>query len=265
MTNQYTTTGLQAILSFPFKDPAWKQKLLVGSLLGFAGFIVPVLPWLFLAGYFALIIRRITVEEGDPYLPEWEDWTHLLEEGVRLAAVAFVYYLPFILLMLITFGVFFVPMFGLIAADSTGQQIPSEAFWLPFVSQFAGMGLMGVAMLVGIVAHIFMQPAICHAVSKRQFADGFHFSEWWPVFRANLGGFILAFVLFTALSYGAMLLFQIIYMTIILCLLLPFFMGAYYFYFGMLGSVLFAEAYRIGQERSAQRRASASPGQPAAI
>lgn len=249
MTNQYTTAGLQAILTFPFKDPRWKEKLLVGSLLGFAGFIVPVLPWLFLAGYFALIIRWIIVEEGEPYLPEWQDWSNLLEEGARLAAVGLVYYLPVILIVLLMLVIFIVPVFGLIAADSMGQEISPEFVLLPFASQFLGMFLIALAMVLGIVTQVFVQPAICHAVSQRQFAAGFRFREWWPIFRANLGGFLLAFVLFMSLRYAGAFLLQIVYMTIVLCLLIPLLMGVYYFYFGLLGSVLFAEAYRMGKEK----------------
>ena len=35
-----------------------------------------------------------------------------------------------------------------------------------------------------------------HAMDKSEFAAGFRIREWWPIFRANLGGFIAAFAIY---------------------------------------------------------------------
>ena len=264
MTNQYTTTGLKAILGFPFSDPRWKQKLLVGSLLATAGFVVPVLPWLFLSGYYALIIRHIIVDKGKPYIPDWNDLSEILEEGVRLASVGFIYFLPFILIMSIIFGVFFLPVIRLTFADSLGQIIPSDAFDLAFNSMFIGIAVSFPVMIVGIISRIIEQPAICHAVSQHQFEACFRLNEWEPVFRANWGRFILSLLPIAALNFVAAFFFQFIYKTLVLCVLLPFFWGVYYLYYGLISNVFFAMAYRDGLEKLAAKTAPVDQGQPTA-
>jgi hypothetical protein len=94
MTNSFTSDELLALAKFPFTDPRWKNKFLIGGLLSLAGYAIPVLPLLFVYGYCAQIMRRIIVENEAPYLPEWEDWGKFLQDGLKLFGVGLVYSLP---------------------------------------------------------------------------------------------------------------------------------------------------------------------------
>ena len=70
MSTNSSTQQLQNIFTFPFKDPDWVKKLAIGSLLILSGFIIPILPILFVYGYIMRIMERIIVQDGELYLPE---------------------------------------------------------------------------------------------------------------------------------------------------------------------------------------------------
>src|SRR5512139_234770 len=103
----YTYSGLQDLFAFPFRDPNWKNKLLIGSLIALAGFVFPFVPWIFTYGYAAQIMRRIIVDKGEPFMPEWDDWNKLFNDGVRIGAAVFVYSFPFLIILIVTIGLSF--------------------------------------------------------------------------------------------------------------------------------------------------------------
>lgn len=55
-------TAIQDIFSFPFRDPKWKNKFLIGGGVSLAGMVIPVLPWLALLGYGARVARSSAAE-----------------------------------------------------------------------------------------------------------------------------------------------------------------------------------------------------------
>ena len=107
----FTYAELQDLFTFPFRDPQWKNKLLIGSLISLAGFVFPFIPWIFLYGYGVQIMRRIIVENGEPYLPEWDDWNRLFVDGLRLGGVILIICFPFVLLAIVGYGLMVVPQF----------------------------------------------------------------------------------------------------------------------------------------------------------
>jgi Protein of unknown function (DUF4013) len=114
---------------------------------------------------------------------------------------------------------------------------------------FGGMALFGIGMFFSIVLWVFLPPALAHVIAKDSFAAGFQFRDWWKVFRANIGGFILSMVIAGGLYMALMLVMQIIYMTIILCVLLPFLIAFISAYLTIIIFTLFAQAYREGVMR----------------
>ena len=81
MSQSFSSEDLKQLFAFPFQDPRWQNKFLIGSLVVFAGFIIPLIPFFFVYGYMAQIMRRIIVEKGEPFLPEWDDWGKLFVDG----------------------------------------------------------------------------------------------------------------------------------------------------------------------------------------
>jgi hypothetical protein len=243
---QTTTDRWQQVLAFPFRDPQWKNKLLVGSAVLFAGFIVPVVPWIFLAGYLARILRQIIVDGGEWRLPEWDEWGAMFVDGLKLAGVGLVYMLPSMVLMMVGYGVMFLPSFVLpfMAPASESQ----TGAWVAgmFAAMALGMVLMGLAILVGLAAGLLTPPAIGHLAAKGRFAAAFHLREWWPVFKRNLAGFALAYVIILGLGYALALVIMVLYFTVIGCCLMPFVLAPLEVYMLMVGGAVFGDAYRTG-------------------
>lgn len=83
--------------SFPFKDPQWFSKFLIGSLMCLlclvgVGFFI-------LAGYFIQITQGVIRKDERP-LPEWNGIGQKLVLGIKLAIVYLVYLLPVFLLLI---------------------------------------------------------------------------------------------------------------------------------------------------------------------
>ena len=104
------TEAVKTLLKFPFQDPKWGTKLLIGAALVFANAIIPLLPAILLTGYIARLMRS-TARGNDPALPEWDDWGGLLRDGFRLWAASFLYALPLVAMMLFSIGFIYGPMF----------------------------------------------------------------------------------------------------------------------------------------------------------
>lgn len=250
MSQTFTTQGLQEMFAFPFHDPRWKNKLLIAGLLNLASLVIPIVPGLFFYGYCARIMRRITVQDGEPFLPEWDDWGQMLAEGWRLFAVGLVYSLPSLLLMLLGFalyvGLTWVP---LVMAETA----PSSPEWIvaPLAAMGAGMVIFGLATIVSLITLAILPAPLNHALVAREFRAAFRPREWWPIFRANLGGFLLSFAILMGVNFVLSFAAQILYMTIVLCCLVPFALVLAATYLVVVASALFAQAYRTGAQNLA--------------
>jgi len=62
---------------------------------------------------------------------------------------------------------------------------------------------------------------------------------------------LLAYIILLGVSWVVSFVLQILMMTIILCVVLPFIWVVFYFYLGIVSSVLFAEAYNEGVQKLA--------------
>ncbi|MGI5921300.1 MAG: DUF4013 domain-containing protein [Syntrophomonadaceae bacterium] len=97
------------LLAFPFKDPEWVKKIILGCFIS----IVPVLNILAI-GYFTECIR-IGIR-GEKRLPDWEDMGDLAKKGVTALVIIMAYMLiPFIILLLPGPGVFLLVLLFVLA------------------------------------------------------------------------------------------------------------------------------------------------------
>jgi hypothetical protein len=60
--------NIEHILTFPFKETEDQKNFLIGALVYFAGFIIPILPLIFVMGYIARIMRQVFNGET-PHMP----------------------------------------------------------------------------------------------------------------------------------------------------------------------------------------------------
>jgi hypothetical protein len=249
MAANISLDGAQAILTYAFKDPRWKMKLLIGALLGFAGFIIPILPGIFLVGYSATIMRQIIVQNEGASLPEWDDWGTLFMRGLRLSGAMFIFFFPIFLLMIIGYFVMMVPLFAEMFSGVRYGADVSRLVGFQILGMFGGMGVFMFGMLLSLLMSFFVPPALAHQVAKDSFAAAFHIRDWWRIFKANLGGFFAALVLIGGLYILLIFVVQMIYMTLILCFLLPILMSLLMIYLSVVSAAAVGEAYRRGVEK----------------
>ncbi|MGB8253230.1 MAG: DUF4013 domain-containing protein [Anaerolineaceae bacterium] len=244
------TQNLITVFKYPFTDPRWFQKMLVGALLVLASMIIWVIPSVFVTGYLSRISRRIISGDGQAALPEWDDWGKLFVDGIKLVGVSIIYSIPLLISILATYAMMFIPYIGMLSSmsDWSGHGM-NNGFPSSFFLIFLMYPMMGVGILISLVTAVFLPPALMHVIARDSFSAGFHFSDWWKVFRANLGGFMIANLITLANLTVLYLVTYILMMTIILGCLSPLVTIATSIYLGALTFTLYAQAYRTGQDK----------------
>jgi hypothetical protein len=134
----------------------------------------------FVYGYLAKLVRNVIAGEPHP-LPEWDDLGEYFSEGLRMFGVALVYMLPFIFLMCI----FIVPSIIAEAADSDAMRN-------------IGGGVAGCAWCImfplGLAMALWLPGALLFTAVERRFGAAFEFGQIAAFIKANIGNYLLAFV-----------------------------------------------------------------------
>jgi hypothetical protein len=236
---------LNQIFTFPFKDVEARKYFLIGCAVSLAAFIIPVIPYLVLFGYTARIAKQIFNGES-PRMIAWDDWEGMFKDGARMFGVRIVYMLPIFILML--------PMILAAIGMSlvTANVNNADANLIFIVFSLITMVVVCLITPISLILNAIIPAAEMHAVDKSEFAAGFRFAEWWSIFRANLGGFIAAFAIYTVASMILMIGIQIIMATLILSCLLPILLPAITTYITLIMYAAIAQAYKVGKDKLAQ-------------
>jgi hypothetical protein len=255
-----TPTPLSTLLSFPFQDRSWFKKLLILALIILVSGAVPILPLILIAGYMARLARRVAKGEGAPTLPDWDDLGGIFKEGWRPFAAAFTWLLPVFALLFVGWLFTILPM-TFLPGYQTGYRdnniAPGEFFFT--LSMVIGWGGMISAGLLSLLLGIFLPAGITHSAVKDEYAAAFRLKEWGPIFTANLGGFLLAYLVTFAISLVFALLMQVLVITILLCWAVPILAVAFSAYLYVVSAALFGEAYRVGVDKLALKKAAEPP------
>jgi hypothetical protein len=257
MNLDHSLQAVRDIFNFPFRDPKWQEKLLIGSALMFGGFIIPILPWLVVLGYMARLMRAGERNSDPSVLPEWTDWGDLFMDGLRQFGVSFLIGLPVAAVILVGQGIYLVTLMGTTNRGGfSGGAANGMALLVAMLVFFVSIGL---GTVLGIGSWLLMPPAMAHVAVRREFSAFFRVGEWWRILRANLGGF-LATLFFIAGMYVVMMFgFQILYMTIILCLAIPLLIAPVSFFVMVVYARLTGQAYGAGQRKLNQIAEPATP------
>jgi len=176
-------------------------------------------------------------------------------DGLKLLGAMIIYMLPAFILGFGGYALFMLLDFSM--AFSVSSASSSNPFPLALIGSifgmFIGMAIMMLGIVLAVVIIIILPPALGNMLVKGKFEAAFHFQEWWPVLKANLGGFILAVMLVMGLFYLMYMLAIVLYATIILCFLLPFAFALILFISGATGSSVYSIAYRDGIQKLAGR------------
>lgn len=154
------------------------QKILLGGLFMLASiFIVGAF---FVYGYLARLARNVIAGVTHP-LPEWDDLGEFFSEGLRLFCVVLIYVLPLIGLTLI----FVVP--SIIAQSADNDALRNIG---------GGMAACVWCLIfpLSLALAIWLPGALLFAVVEQRFGAAFEFGQIAAFIRANVGNYLLAFV-----------------------------------------------------------------------
>lgn len=248
MNNVPSIRPVQRVFAYPFEDPNWKSKLLIGMALTLGGMMLPVIPSLFVMGYGYQITHRLIVENGDLYLPEWTDWNILFKDGWRLFSVSFLYSLPMTICIIVGYLAYFGALGVVMATSSGSSNDPAIGFLM-----LGGMGvqflMVALGMLLGMVTAFVVPVALAHTVAHDSFSAGFDFTGWWKVLKANFAGFFLAVVVIMGMATLMVTFIQVISMTLVLICVAIFIPVMLSFYMLLVTNALVGLAYREGVEK----------------
>ncbi len=246
MQATFTTECIQATFTYPFKDPEGVKKLLIGSLLMLIGmFFPPVM--ILMYGYAAQAMRRIIIKGDAPSLPTWDAWDRLLRDGLKLFGAALLYTGP-------AWGIFLISMVIPIPCVILQILATEDMPWLNLltllsvVTQILGF-ILGPAL--ASFAGLFLAPAQCHIVATGRFVAAFEVKGWWPILKAALADFGIAYLLIAMMSVFVVIVTQVLAITMIFCFLWPFLIAPLNTYIMVIGQTLIAQAYRAGVQKIA--------------
>ncbi|MDH7497366.1 MAG: DUF4013 domain-containing protein [Syntrophomonadaceae bacterium] len=151
---------------FPFQDPDWVTKLVVGGLLG----LLPVLN-LLAVGYVLEVMRAGT--EGREEMPPWEAWADKFVLGLVSFLIGFLYLL--------------VPVAVMVAGGA------GAALGWPGMPLFAGGTMLAVLLMLAVA---FLLPmALAHYAATNRLAAAFALGEIAARIAAVAADYLAAFVL----------------------------------------------------------------------
>jgi hypothetical protein len=238
----FSGIDLSQILLFPVKDSESRKYFLIGCAVALAGFIIPIVPYLFLFGYAVQVARQVFRGEA-PRMTAWNDWGTLFQDGAKMFGVRIVYTLP-ILILAIPMIIAGIAM-PIIADNVNSSEVSTViAIFVPVMLLFGCL-----LTLLSLPLGLIIPAAEMHVADKNEFAAGFRFREWWGIFRANIGGFIVALVIVYVASMALTIIMQILMATIILSCLLPFFVPAITTYTTLVMYAMIAQAYKVGKDK----------------
>lgn len=211
-------------LTFVFDDPRWVQKVLIGGLFVIASFIL--IGVFFIFGYMARLARNVI--RGDQFpLPEWDDLGEYFAEGVKLFLVGLVYAIPIVIVA----GILVVPM-AIMGNNSDNETVRS----------MAGMSATCVWCLVfplSLGLALWLPGALLMVIVSGDFKAGFDFGHIFRFIRANVGNYLLAFVVAIVASFASQLGF------LLLCIGVVFTA----FWARTVAAYAFAQTYRLATVR----------------
>ena len=232
---------LNHLLTFPLKEGEARKQFLIGTLVYLAAFIIPIIPLLFATGYIMRIMRQVLKGE-QPHMVEWSEWEEMFTDGARLFGVRLVYMLPFLF--------FLCPLMGLnIALPFILENAGNNGDWIIILFPIIFGGFFVVFIPLMLVMSVLLPAAEVHVTDKVEFAAAFRVREWWTIFRANWGGFLLALAITYGISFALTLIVQFAMLTLVLICILPFIVPGISMYLSVVMYTAFAQAYREGLER----------------
>jgi hypothetical protein len=249
-----TNASLKEILRFPFREEDWQSRFLIGIGLLLGGFVIPLVPFVLVAGYTLRVTRQAARGEA-LRLPPWDDWGALALDGLKVAAINLAYLGPGILIWIVGMGLYFVASFAFPLIIPLLERNDSLMLLFPFLMfgmmaiLFLSIALSGLLMILGAIP---LPMAKAHFAAQGDLSAAFRVREWWPLLRDHKLDYLIAWVivagLFTFWYVGGMLISY----TVVLCWVMPLLAMPFGLYLALVSAALFGQTYRQAQEASPQ-------------
>ena len=240
-------TQLRQVFRYPFQAPERQSRYWIGVGLIFLGFIIPLIPLLFVGGYFIRVLRQ-SIRGQELALPAWDDWGNLALDGLRQIVVVVVFMLPGFLVLFAGQVLYFLSFFTL--ALSTSANDPGSL--APALAIFGSMGIMFLSLALGtllmFLGVIPLPMALAHCAAKESLGAAFHFGEWWRLLRGNAWDYFIAWVVIAGLSMVLFTALSLAYYTLVLICLIPFLIALIGFYLLLVYGSLFGQVYRESEQ-----------------
>jgi hypothetical protein len=180
--------------TFVFDDEDWIKKLAIGggvallAIILMPVFLLGLLFFLPLNGYMVEVIRNVRDGQSRP-LPEWNDFGGLFKTGFFVALIAFIYFLPAIVLSC-----------GSGLAQSAPEFVDSDAAGTLLV---LGTCLSCVQIIFSLAASLIFPAGLIRYAQYDTFGSAFQFGEIFSFIRNNIGDYIIAIILSWVASFIA--------------------------------------------------------------
>ena len=241
-----TTGSLKTYLSYPFLSRDWFNRFLVGTVLLFACFIIPLLPAIFVYGYFVRILRRAI--HGEPLtLPDWSNAGELFTDGLRSLGIGAIYLGPGSIVTVGGWLAYFLLWFSFVEAidkSGPGRPPPEQTIWL----MFGAFGILLLSMALGWLltraGSLPLPVALAHFAARDKFSAAFDVWGWGAILRADPWGFAVCWVVAFGLAGVMYMVYMVIYFTVVLCFLAYFILTPMMFYIMAVSAAMFGQFYR---------------------
>ncbi|MBM2842518.1 MAG: putative rane protein [Anaerolineales bacterium] len=211
--------NIGAALRFTTEDKKWIEKIAIAAVL-----IFTVIGWLAVVGWMLELLRRVVRGEAE-VLPPWTNLGKYFVDGLKVCVIGFIWTLPIIVLSACLSGLTGV-LSGLQGDNSGGG-----------FGVFLNICLAFISLPYALVVSFLYPPMLGIYAMQGKFAEAVNPVKAWRLARANLNGFLTAWLLSGVVGVAASLIGTI------LCVIGIYPLGAYA---GAVGAHLYGQAYREG-------------------
>ncbi len=209
---------IAASLRFTTQDKKWIEKILIAAVL-----IFTVIGGIAVLGWTVEIVRRV-IRQDQELLPEWGEIGKFFVDGLIVIVVVFLWMLPLIVISA-CLGVF-----GAIVSSAASNNGGNGGGWI-------GVCIGFLSLPYALVVSFLIPPMLGIYATQGRFADAVNPAKAWQLARANLGGFLVAWIV------GAVVAFVASVVGTILCVIGTYPLTAYA---AAVSGHLYGQAYREG-------------------
>lgn len=186
---------LTRAFSFPFQDPNWVPKFLIGSLFVFLSPLI--IGSIFLIGY-GLLVARQQISSETLSLPEWDDLGSILVDGVKGLAISVAHKLPLFLLTLLLA----LSLFGGVLFSRDGGDFSDALLFVGLPAVMAGSVLVG---LLSLTILVYVPAAFVRFVQTGELTAAFDVVDIIGFIRANSSNYLIGLLTMLIASIGGQL------------------------------------------------------------